>query len=116
MTDTIPSKKLSGTPPGRCSTHSHGRSTMTVVKYPFAVSRRAYARRPRKSKNGTPEERARRIASDTPIVSFSAPDQSPPAGDEPGGDELLLQVIKALTPTQKRMLLQTLSGMVGRPA
>jgi hypothetical protein len=88
---------------------------VTVVKFPFAVSRRAYARRPRKSKNGTPEGRARRIASDTPIVSFPAPDQSPPASDEPGGDELL-QAIKALTPAQERMLLQTLRSMVRPPA
>src|SRR5438552_18671610 len=30
-----------------------------VVKFPFAVSRRAFARKPRNSKYGTPEERAR---------------------------------------------------------
>jgi hypothetical protein len=29
-----------------------------VVKFPFSVSRRAHARKPRASKNGTPEERA----------------------------------------------------------
>ena len=29
-----------------------------ILKFPFAVSRRAHARRPRKSINGTPEERA----------------------------------------------------------
>jgi hypothetical protein len=29
-----------------------------VVRFPFSVSRRAHARKPRKSKNGTPEERA----------------------------------------------------------
>jgi hypothetical protein len=88
---------------------------VTVVKFPFAVSRRAYARRPRKSKNGTPEGRARRIASDTPIVSFPAPDQSPPASDEPGGDELLLQAIKALTPAKKKILLQAVQRLAGRP-
>lgn len=32
--------------------------TATVVKFPFERARRAYARRPRKSKNGTPEQRA----------------------------------------------------------
>ena len=32
---------------------------MTVVKFPYSVSRRrAHARKPRRSKNGTPEERA----------------------------------------------------------
>jgi hypothetical protein len=29
-----------------------------VVRFPFAVSRRAFARLPRRSENGTPEERA----------------------------------------------------------
>jgi hypothetical protein len=28
-----------------------------VVKFPFSVSRRAHSRKPRASKNGTPEER-----------------------------------------------------------
>ena len=31
---------------------------MTVVKCPYSTSRLVYARRPRISKNGTPEERA----------------------------------------------------------
>jgi hypothetical protein len=89
---------------------------MTVVKFPFALSRRAYARRPRKSKNGTPEERASRAKSDTPIVSLHAPDQSPPAaGDKPGGDELLLQAIKALTPAKKKIPLQAVQRLAGRP-
>jgi hypothetical protein len=30
-----------------------------VVKFPYSVSRRAHARKPRKSVNGTPEERAK---------------------------------------------------------
>lgn len=29
-----------------------------IVKFPYAVSRRVLSRRPRRSKNGTPEERA----------------------------------------------------------
>jgi len=33
-----------------------------IVKFPFSVSRRAYARKPRTSDNGTPEERAERAA------------------------------------------------------
>lgn len=31
---------------------------MTVVKFPYSASRRLFARRPRSSENGTPEERA----------------------------------------------------------
>jgi hypothetical protein len=35
---------------------------MTVVKFPAKLSRRIAARRPRRSKNGTPEERAAKAA------------------------------------------------------
>jgi hypothetical protein len=35
---------------------------MNVVKFPFGVARRAHSRRPRRSKNGTPEERAAKAA------------------------------------------------------
>jgi len=33
-----------------------------IVKFPFTASRRAFARKPRWSKNGTPEERAAKAA------------------------------------------------------
>ena len=33
-----------------------------VVKFPYSVSRRAHSQKPRKSKNGTPEERAAKAA------------------------------------------------------
>jgi hypothetical protein len=35
---------------------------MTIVKFPAIASRRIAARRPRRSKNGTPEERAAKAA------------------------------------------------------
>ena len=35
---------------------------MTVVKFPYSASRRVYSRRPRVSKNGSPEERAAKAA------------------------------------------------------
>jgi hypothetical protein len=35
---------------------------MTVVKFPASAARRIAARRPRRSKNGTPEERAAKAA------------------------------------------------------
>ena len=35
---------------------------MSVVKFPYSISRRAHSRRPRNSKNGTPEERAVKTA------------------------------------------------------
>lgn len=36
-----------------------------VVQFPYSASRRAHSRKPRKSKNGTPEERAARAAAAT---------------------------------------------------
>jgi hypothetical protein len=44
-----------------------------VVKFPFSVSRRAHARRPRKSINGTPEERAAKAEAAT-VVEISRQD------------------------------------------
>ena len=35
-----------------------------LVKFPYTVARRAHARKPRRSKNGTPEERAACAAAD----------------------------------------------------
>lgn len=41
--------------------------TGVVVKFPFSASRRVYAKKPRQSKNGTPEERAAKaVASEGP--------------------------------------------------
>jgi hypothetical protein len=47
---------------------------MNVIKLPYSVTRRSHARKLRRSKNGTPEERAARVAPATlaPVVSFSA--------------------------------------------
>jgi hypothetical protein len=36
-----------------------------LVKFPYSASRRIFARRPRRSKNGTPEERAAAQAAET---------------------------------------------------
>jgi hypothetical protein len=38
------------------------RSSGEIVKFPYSASRRVAARRPRRSKNGTPEERAAKVA------------------------------------------------------
>jgi hypothetical protein len=58
-----------------------------VVKFPHDASRRVHSRKPRRSKNGTPEERAEREAASTQatraaILAFAAPrlvpDPEPP--------------------------------------
>jgi hypothetical protein len=43
-------------------------SSSNVVKFPFNVSRKAHARKPRASKNGSPEERAAKSPSEGPRV------------------------------------------------
>src|SRR5438477_8965945 len=37
---------------------------MSVIKFPYSASRRVHSKKPRRSKNGTPEERAARAAAD----------------------------------------------------
>jgi hypothetical protein len=46
---------------------------MTVVKFPYEASRRLHSRKPRRSKNGTPEERAARETTATPaaVLAFA---------------------------------------------
>lgn len=36
--------------------------TAEIVKFPYSASRRVYSKQPRRSKNGTPEERAAKAA------------------------------------------------------
>src|SRR5438045_155510 len=43
-----------------------------VIKFPNSASRRIFARRPRRSKNGTPEERAAKQAAGTPVSASGA--------------------------------------------
>jgi hypothetical protein len=38
-----------------------------VVKFPYSVSRRVFARKPRTSQNGTPEERAAKVAQEMTV-------------------------------------------------
>jgi hypothetical protein len=38
------------------------RDESNVVKFPYSASRRVHSKKPRRSKNGTPEERAAKVA------------------------------------------------------
>lgn len=51
-----------------------------VVKFPYSASRRVSARRPRTSKNGTPEERAAKAAPNSAPASVieMSPRRKPP--------------------------------------
>ena len=42
---------------------------MTVVKFPYSAARRFHSRKPRRSKNGTPEERAAKAAAAVPSTN-----------------------------------------------
>jgi hypothetical protein len=57
---------------------------MTVVKFPYNACRRLHSRRPRRSKNGTPEERAAKAAKaaakSTPATVIDISGQSVIAG------------------------------------
>jgi hypothetical protein len=54
--------------------------TNNIVKFPYSASRRVHSQKPRRSKNGTPEERAAKAAATqlppASIVSLSARNQS----------------------------------------
>ena len=54
---------------------------MNVVKFPYSTSRRVISRRPRRSKNGTPEERVAKAAANSgaigSIVAFGAAASDP---------------------------------------
>jgi len=61
--------------------------TGIIYKFPYSVSRRAHSRRPRISKNGTPEERAAKVAqeitappADIAFIGNSKPDLWAEAG------------------------------------
>jgi hypothetical protein len=58
---------------------------MTVVKFPYDACRRVHSRKPRRSKNGTPEERAAAAAADASppadVVSLHGGNQPEPAPD-----------------------------------
>jgi hypothetical protein len=45
---------------------------MTVVKFPYDACRRVHSRKPRRSKNGTPEERAAKEAEAAAALSPAA--------------------------------------------
>jgi hypothetical protein len=63
-----------------------------VVKFPYSASRRVHSQKPRRSKNGSPEERVAKAAATQPpsasIVPLSARNQSP---EEPAIDRRKLR-------------------------
>jgi hypothetical protein len=59
---------------------------MNVVKFPYNTCRRVHSRKPRRSKNGTPEERAAKAAAATSTAASvieMPPREKPPPGCSP---------------------------------
>jgi len=54
---------------------------MNVVKFPYSASRRVFSQKPRRSKNGTPEERAAKAAAATPTAVATVTKISSRSGD-----------------------------------
>jgi hypothetical protein len=79
---------------------------MNVVKFPYTACRRVHSRKPRISKNGTPEERAAKVAqemtvpaADIVFIGNAKPDPWSEVGCLLGkldGKKLLLEAVKCL--------------------
>ena len=71
--------------------------TAEIIKLPYSVTRGPYSRKPRRSKNGTPEERAAKTAPQVaPAASIvPLPGSRPPLSDEGPSVLEFLHALKA---------------------
>lgn len=77
--------------------------TAEILKLPYSVSRRVIARRPRRSKNGTPEDRAAKAAALTAAqapVSIKVHRSVAPDPNAPLTDGEFRSMVEQLTPAQ----------------
>ena len=86
---------------------------MTVVKFPAIAARRIAARRPRRSKNGTPEERAAKAAASTNGTVCVLPGR-----DEPRimSEEEIRAQYEALSPQHKASISRLILALESRRA
>jgi hypothetical protein len=87
---------------------------MTIVKFPAIAARRIAARRPRRSKNGTPEERAAKAAA----ASTNATVCMLPSRDDPRimSEEEIRARYEALSPREKASISRLIMALEGRCA
>lgn len=98
---------------------------MSVVKFPYDASRRAHARKPRRSKNGTPEERAARATAEIvtpasvlemPKPAAAAPKAAPPKAATPRPmtytTRQLMQALETLDGPDRRYVEGYIQGLV----
>lgn len=78
---------------------------MTIVKFPYIASRRIFSRRPRVSKNGTPEERAAKAAAEAAAASTNGTVcMLPSPAQHLMSDEEMRAQYEALSPEKKASL------------
>jgi hypothetical protein len=89
-----------------------------IVTFPYRVSRRAAARRPRRSKNGTPEERAAKAAASAAIVELPGAIKASTQAIPPGREELLAELTEkeAALLRDVESIRQTIAVLKGRQA
>jgi hypothetical protein len=91
---------------------------VSVVKFPYVASLRLYSRKPRRSKNGTPAERAARVAAEAgePATVVSMPKASTIPGQD-GFAREMRDAIERLDPPDRRFMEGYIRGLVdGRKA
>jgi hypothetical protein len=95
---------------------------MTVLKFPYSASRRIHSRQQRRSKYGTPEERAAKAAAaaivstkDGAVINLSTRNAPPsrPRRMTISGD-LLDKLASALEPDRRQALLADVSRIMRR--
>ena len=86
-----------------------------VVKFPYSASRRIAARRPRRSKNGTPEERAAKAVA---AASTNGTVCMLPNRDDPRimSEEEIWAQYEALSPQHKASISRLILAIEGRRA
>jgi hypothetical protein len=93
---------------------------MEIVKFPYKSSRRVFARRSRRSKNGTPEERAAKTtAKSTPatVIEISRRSVSGVSQPTPDAQRLeLLEMARSLNDGQRELLVKYLRKLAGEGA
>lgn len=80
--------------------------TAEIIRLPYSVTRGAHSRKPRRSKNGTPEERAARASPAAPILEMPGS----AARTVKRADEVT-ELLAAFTPAERSAALRLLEVM-----
>jgi hypothetical protein len=86
-------------------------SSAEIIKLPYSVTRGAYSRKPRRSKNGTPQERAAKAPPSAPAHLLPFDGQIPPILLQ-AQDRELLYLWKGIDPRDRAGALGCLRGLI----